>query len=171
MQESNSAKEHKKQAPLAVNAAIVTVSDSRTIENDDSGKLIKNILIKNNHKVIGHTVIKDDKKEITRKIEDLIKNGSLDLIITNGGTGVAKKDLTIETIKPLFEKEISGFAALFQKLSYDEIGSACMLSRATAGIINNKVIFCLPGSPKACELALEKLIIPEIGHIVKHIHE
>lgn len=171
MQESNSTKEHKKQAPLAVNAAIVTVSDSRTIENDDSGKLIKGILIKNNHKVIEHTIIKDDKKEITRKIEDLIKNNNLNLIITNGGTGLAKKDLTIEAIKPLFEKEISGFAVLFQKISYDEIGSACMLSRAAAGIINNKVIFCLPGSPKACELALEKLIIPEIGHIVKHIHE
>ncbi len=168
--EANSTKEHKKHAPLSVNAAIVTISNSRTIENDDSGKLIKDILTENNHKTAGHIVIPDNKETIKDNILNLA-NKQIDVIITNGGTGISKKDLTIESIKPLFEKEIPGFAVLFQKLSYDEIGSACILSRAAAGTINNKVIFCLPGSPKACKLALNRLIIPEIGHIIKHINE
>lgn len=170
MQETNSTKEHKKQAPSSVNSVILTISNSRTLKNDDSGRLIKELLIKNNHKIIEHTIIKDDKEEIICKINDLIKNDDINMIITNGGTGLSEKDVTIEAIKPLFERELTGFNSLFMMLSYEAIGSAAMLSRATAGVANGKIIFCLPGSQKACELAM-KLIIPEIRHITKHLNE
>ena len=161
--------EHKSKAPKSVNCAVVTMSDSRTPENDDSGKLIIKLLEKNNHKLINYSVIKDNKKLINEKINQLTKNKKIKAIITNGGTGIAKKDVTIEAIKPLFEKELTAFSYLFAKLSYNAIGSAAVLSRATAGIANKKVIFCLPGSPEAVGLAMNKLILPEIGHIVKHL--
>lgn len=163
-------KEHKKLAPLSVNAAIITISDSRTVENDDSGKLIRDILIKNKHKVTEHFVIPDNGGIIKKNILDLTDK-KIDLIIINGGTGVSKKDVTIEAVKPLFEKELVSFNPLFSNLSYEDIGSAALVSRATAGIVKNTAIFCLPGSPKACELALKKLVIPEIGHIVKHLND
>ncbi len=166
--EADSTKKHKEKAPISVNAAVLTMSNTRTIENDDSGKLISDILIKNKHKVIEHLVIPDNKEIIKDNILNLT-NKEVDLIITNGGTGIAKKDVTIEAIKPLFKKELVSFNPLFSKLSYEDIGSAALVSRAIAGIIGNTAIFCLPGSPKACELALSKLIIPEIGHIVKHM--
>jgi len=163
--------EHKAKAPKSINCAIITMSDSRTPENDDSGKLIIKLLEKNDHKIIDYSIIKDNKKLINKKINQLTKNKKINAIITNGGTGIAKKDVTIEAIKPLFEKELAGFSSLFAKLSYDSIGSAAVLSRATAGIVNKKIIFCLPGSPEAVELAMDKLILPEIGHIVKHLND
>jgi len=162
----NTIEEHKQTSSL--NAAIITISNTRTLENDDSGKLIKELLIKNNHKVIEHLVIKDDKVRIKSSILELV-NKEIHGVITNGGTGITKTDVTIEAVKPLFNKELPGFSTVFQELSYNEIGSASILSRATAGIINNKAVFCLPGSPKAVELAMNKLILPEIGHIVKHL--
>jgi len=163
--------EHKAKAPKSVSCAVITVSDSRTPENDDSGKSIIKLLEKNNHKIINYSIIKDNKKSINEKINQLILNEKINAIITNGGTGIAKKDVTIEAIKPLFEKELAGFSSLFAKLSYDTIGSAAVLSRAAAGIVNKKIIFCLPGSPEAVELAMNKLILPEIGHIVKHLSD
>ncbi|MFH1353109.1 MAG: molybdenum cofactor biosynthesis protein B [bacterium] len=166
-----STEEHKKSAPNSINAAILTISGSRTLENDQSGTLIKNSLEKNNHKIVERLIIDDDIKIIGKKISQLIKNKKIDSIITTGGTGLAKKDVTIEAVRPFFEKELISFNALFSKLSCEEIGSAAVLSRATAGIAGKKVIFCLPGSPKACKLAMEKLILPEIGHIIKHINE
>src|SRR3989338_3256426 len=163
--------EHKAKAPKSVSCAVITVSDSRTPENDDSGKSIIKLLEKNNHEIINYSIIKDNKKSINEKINQLIHNKKINAIITNGGTGIAKKDVTIEAIKPLFEKELAGFSSLFAKLSYDTIGSAAVLSRAAAGIVNKKIIFCLPGSPEAVELAMNKLILPEIGHIVKHLSD
>ena len=163
--------EHKAKAPKSVSCAVITVSDSRTPENDDSGKSIIKLLEKNNHKIINYSIIKDNKKSINEKINQLILNEKINAIITNGGTGIAKKDVTIEAIKPLFEKELAGFSSLFAKLSYDTIGSAAVLSRAAAGIVNKKIIFCLPGSPEAVELAMNKLLLPEIGHIVKHLND
>lgn len=165
-----SVEEHKRE-DVSANAAIVTISNSRAIEDDDSGRLIKELLIKNNHDVVEHVVIRDDLDEIRNKIDYLIKKENLNLIITNGGTGLSKNDVTIEAVKSLFDKKMISFNPLFSKLSYDEIGSAALMSRATAGIVDGKVIFCLPGSPKACELGMNKLIIPEIGHIIKHLRE
>ena len=166
-----STEEHKRHAPESINAAIITISNSRTLENDQSGSSIKNSLEKNNHKVVEYSIIPDDIKAIGRKISQLIKNTQIHLIITNGGTGLAQKDVTIEAIKPFFEKELISFNALFTKLSYGTVGSAAILSRATAGVVCKKVIFCLPGSLKACQLAMQKLILPEAGHIMKHLND
>ncbi len=161
--------EHKLKAPQSVICAIVTVSNSRDTVSDKSGSLIKKILEKNSHIVIDYSIVKDNEKLIYEKINEIQKNSDIDVIITNGGTGVGATDVTIDAIKPLFDKELTGFSNLFSTLSYEDIGSAAFLSRATAGIASKTIIFCLPGSPKAVELAMNKLILSEIGHIVKHL--
>lgn len=166
-----STEEHKKYGPDSINAAVITISDSRTLENDQSGSLIKNSLVRNNHRIVEYSIIPDDIKVISEKMRQLTQNKQIHLIITNGGTGLAGKDVTIEAIKPFFEKELISFNVLFSKLSHEAIGSAAILSRARAGVANKKIIFCLPGSPKACQLAMEKLILPEIGHIIKHLND
>ena len=163
--------EHKAKAHKTVNFAIVTISSSRKLENDESGNLIKRILERHNHKVISHTVVPDDADAIKEHVKDLINKEDVEAIITNGGTGLAKEDLTIEAIRPLFEKELIGFNSLLAQLSYESIGPSTILSRATAGTINKKVIFCLPGSPKACGLAVGEIIVQEAGHIVKHLSD
>lgn len=176
------AKEHKKHAPRSLKAAIITISDSRTFGDDLSGLLIKNLLEKNQHQIIEYSLIPDDLQTISEKIRQLREDKDVNLIITNGGTGLSRKDVTLEAIRPFFEKELISFNTLFSKLSYGVIGPAAILSRAAAGVVsparkapprevNNKIIFCLPGSPDACQLALEKLILPEMGHIIKHLNE
>ncbi|MFC2167816.1 molybdenum cofactor biosynthesis protein B [Acidobacteriota bacterium] len=167
----NTSKDHKKEAPLSVNLAVITLSDSRKLEEDISGDLIQKLIEKNNNKVLFRNIIPDNAALLETTIGNMVKNKNIHAIITNGGTGLGNKDLTIETLKPLFNKEITGFSSLFWHLGYQQAESATMLSRATAGIIDKTVIFCLPGSPRACQLALEKLILPEIGHIVRHINE
>ena len=167
----NTSEEHKKKAPVSINLAVITLSDSRKLEEDISGDLIQDLAEKNNHKVLLRKIIPDNAVLLETTIGDLLKDQNIQVIITNGGTGLAQKDLTIETIKPLFDKEITGFSTLFFHLGYQQAESATMLSRATAGIIDKTVVFCLPGSPRACQMALEKLILPEIGHIVRHTNE
>jgi len=167
----NTSEEHKKTAPTSLKLAVITLSDSRTLEEDISGDLIQDLAEKNNHKVLIRKVLPDDSALIETTIKNILKDQNIQVIITNGGTGLAKKDLTIETLRPLFDKEIPGFSTLFWLLGYQQAESATMLSRATAGIIDKTVVFCLPGSPRACRMALEKLILPEIGHIVRHAIE
>jgi len=162
-------KEHKKD-DIKANFAIVSVSSSRTIKEDDAGDLMVELIEKEGHKAVFRTLVKDDKTIIQDTIKQIIEQ-DVDVIVTSGGTGLGKKDVTIEALKPSFEKEIQGFSILFMTLGFDDVGTPAMLSRATAGIVNGKVIFCIPGSPKACKLALKKLIIPEVGHIIKHIKE
>ena len=164
---------HKQGAPKSLGFSIILISDTRYqefIENKESTDktipLIKKILKENKQSFVSSEVVPDEQKKIQEALKKLLKAKS-NIIITSGGTGIANRDITIESISPLFEKDIEGFGELFRHLSYNEIGSAAMLSRASAGIIRNKVIFCLPGSPNAVKLALEKLIIPEAGHIIK----
>ena len=116
--------------------------------------------------MVHHTLVKDDISEIRAALEDFLKNKNIQAIILNGGTGIGKKDVTIEAIKPFLEKELTGFGELFRYLSYKEIGSPAILSRAMACVGKGKLIFCLPGSTNACKLAMEKLILPELGHMV-----
>ena len=163
--------EHKKAAPASVKLAVITLSDSRTLEQDISGDLIQNLLEQGHHKVLVREVLPDDSTLLKTAIQKILKVKDIQVIITNGGTGLSKKDLTIETLKPLFDKEISGFSTLFWFLGYQQAESATMLSRATAGIIDKTLIFCLPGSPRACRMALEKLILPEMGHMIGHVDE
>jgi molybdopterin adenylyltransferase len=171
MPEESPSKAHKDSAPESVRIAVITVSSTRTINDDASGGVIKGLA--HEHKIIKHIVIKDSAALIRNEIRETILDSfnPVDAIIVNGGTGLSRSDVTIEAVKPLLEKELSGFNALLMCLSYEEIGSAALLSRAIAGVIRGKIMFSIPGSPEACQLAMEKLILPELGHIVKHLNE
>jgi molybdenum cofactor biosynthesis protein B len=158
---------HKHKAPRELRIAVITVSTTRTVETDISGKLLKEIIEKNGHAVSDYAVVPDLKEEIAGAVKKLLGEGA-DAVIVNGGTGTAPADVTIEALRPLFTKEISAFGQLLAILSYREIGTAYANSRATAGIVDSRPVYCIPGSPDACRLAAEKLIMPEIGHTVMH---
>ena len=171
---------HKKDAKKSFLFALITVSSSRyekygnialPEEADDvSGKVIKDLLESSGHKVSFYRLVPDQKELIVDAILAALAS-SADIVISSGGTGLAPKDLTIESITPLFEKEIPGFGELFRYKSLEEIGTSVILTRAAAGIIKSKAIFCLPGSPNAVRLAVSQIIIPETGHIVRHVRE
>jgi molybdopterin adenylyltransferase len=163
--------EHKKHAPQKARLAVLSISSTRSLENDESGHWIKKKAINAGHDVLLYQVIPDDSNNIRDAVIDCVKNPKIQAVILTGGTGIASKDVTIEAVQPLFEKELVGFALLFAQLSYKEIGAAAMLSRATGGIIGNTILFCIPGSLNACKLACKELILPELGHLIKHAVE
>lgn len=158
--------EHKKHAQSSVNCAVITVSSTRSKENDISGKTIISLLEGNGHTVLYYDVVKDDILAIQSSLDHNLEEEGVEAIILNGGTGIGKKDVTMEAVESFFEKELVGFGEIFRYLSYKEIGSAAILSRASAAVSSGKIIICLPGSTNACKLAMEKLIIPELGHMV-----
>ncbi len=166
-----STEQHKKEAPLYVSIGIISVSSTRSIADDESGKWIKKSAEEKGNNVVYHGVVKDDIGSIREKIEEVIEREKPDALILTGGTGAAAKDVTIEAVKPFFEKELDAFKTIFAMLSFKEIVSAAILSRASAGIFKNSVIFCIPGSIKACRLACESIIFPELSHIVKHLRD
>ncbi|MBM7584954.1 molybdenum cofactor biosynthesis protein B [Bacillus pakistanensis] len=162
---------HRQKKEIPISAAVITVSDTRTEETDKSGKKMIDYLEEEGYKVSYYKICKDDQYSILTAIKE-IDSYEIDVILFNGGTGLAKRDVTIETITPLFTKEITGFGELFRYLSFTEdIGSAAILSRATAGIYKDRVIFSTPGSTGAVKLAMEKLILPELQHIVNEIRK
>jgi molybdenum cofactor biosynthesis protein B len=161
--------EHKKHAPRKVAIGIITVSTTRALSDDASGNWIDEQAQKKGHDIVYHQVVTDDAGLITSTVRDVIQNERPQVILMNGGTGITKQDVTIEAVNPLFTKTLTGFGPLFAKLSYDEIGSAAFLSRATAGVIEDTIVFCMPGSLNACKLACRDLIFPELGHLVKHV--
>lgn len=156
--------QHKAHAPRSVKCGVVTISDSRTPETDDSGKLIQDLLQKAGHAVLFYVVVKDETKAIADAVEQA--SWTCDAIVTNGGTGISKRDVTIPTLAPTFERTLLGFGELFRARSYESIGSAAMMSGALAGVYHGRLVFCLPGSPDACRLAIETLILAELGHAV-----
>ena len=158
--------EHKAHAPKTTRFAILTASDSRGPDSDGSGDTIEGLAREAGHEVVDRTLVRDELIVITAAVKRLLADPNVDLIVTTGGTGVAPRDVTIEAIEPLFERALPGFGELFRALSYREVGSAAMLSRAAAGIVQGKPVFLLPGSPDACRLAMEKLILPETGHLL-----
>ncbi len=162
---------HKKNLPKDIKIAVISVSTTRKLSEDKSGAWIKKQARKEGYEVIIHQVVTDDIQAITELTEHVLQKICPDAIIMTGGTGLSPKDVTIEAVKPRFEKELTAFGVLFAQLSFEEIDSAAILSRATAGIISNTIIFCMPGSIKACKLACKNLIFPELGHILKHIKE
>ena len=175
---SETAAEHKAEALRQLSFAVIICSTSRYEEasktggtDDASGDLIVKILRENGHRVTMRRIIPDDKEQIQRVLMRALKSRKVDAIIFSGGTGVSPNDVTIEAVKPMLDKEIPGFGEIFRFLSYKKIGSAAILTRALAGTCRGKAIFCLPGSPNSVSLALEKLIIPEVGHIIKHARE
>lgn len=165
-----SLQEHKKTAISNVRCKIITVSDTRDKDTDKSGQLMKELLEAAGHKVVDYKIVKDEAESIKEAVLTGCRDAGIDVILTNGGTGIAKRDVTIETVKQLFDKEINGFGELFRLLSYQEdIGSAAILSRAVAGVIQDKAVFSTPGSTGAVKLAMNKLILPELGHVVKEL--
>ncbi|MBW8351428.1 molybdenum cofactor biosynthesis protein MoaB [Bacillus sp. IITD106] len=164
--------EHKSEMPRSVNCAVITVSDTRSVNHDKSGNLIKRLLNEGGHPVTLYKIVKDDKTSIEAVIEEAAGMENVQVILMTGGTGIAKRDVTIETVSALFEKEIVGFGEIFRMLSYTEdIGSAAIMSRACAGTFRNKAIFVMPGSTGAVKLAMEKLILKEIGHVVRELNK
>ena len=157
-------KEHHKQDAVRSTCAVITVSDTRTVENDTSGQRIKDLLTGAGHQVVFYRIVPDEPAVIERTIGELPH--AAEVVICNGGTGLARRDTTYEAISRLLEKEITGFGELFRMLSYEQVGAAAMLSRASAGVSGSRVIFSLPGSTRAVELAMTKLILPQIGHLV-----
>lgn len=163
---------HTKHQYLQVGCKLITVSDTRSEENDKSGKLMIDLLEQENHSIQKYVIVKDEKEQIVQEIITGVQSAEIDCILLNGGTGISPRDVTIEAIKPLLTKELDGFGELFRMLSYTEdIGSSAILSRAIAGTINNTVIFCTPGSTGAVRLAMNKLILPELSHVVSELHK
>ena len=156
-----STKEHKSKAPKNLRVGIISVSTSRTLEEDKSGHWIAKRARKEGHVVVSHEVVPDQTYAITQALRDSMDKNAPHAVLVTGGTGIAEKDVTIEAVNPLFTKILTGFGPLFAKLSFDEIGSAAFLSRATAGVIENTVVFCMPGSLNACKLACRELIFPD----------
>jgi len=175
---SETAARHKAEAPKSLYFAVITCSTSRYKEfsetgrlNDPSGDFIVKVLESKGHRVTLRRIVSDDKSQIQRIVLRALNSRKTDAIVTLGGTGISPKDVTIEAVQPLLDKEIPGFGELFRTISYEKIGSSAVLTRAIAGIAKGKVIFCLPGSPQSVSLALDELILPEAGHILKHARE
>ncbi len=163
--------EHKQNVPDDIKVAVISVSTTRKLSDDKSGAWIKKQAKKEGHEVVVHQVVTDDIEAISELTEHVTQKICPDVIIMSGGTGISPADVTIEAVKPFFKKELTAFSTLFAQLSFEEIDSAAILSRATAGVINSTIIFCMPGSIKACKLACNNLIFPELGHLIKHIKE
>jgi molybdenum cofactor biosynthesis protein B len=166
----SSVDEHKAHAPRVGRCVVVTVSDSKTPETDTSGRLIQELLRGAGHEVAGYEVVRDEPREVRRVLEAACRTPGIDGVILTGGTGITSRDQTFEAIEALLDKRLPGFGELFRLLSYQEIGSAAMLSRAQAGVRARRLIFSLPGSPVACRLALERLILPELGHLLREVN-
>ncbi len=146
--------------------ALITASDSRTHADDRSGAVARERLERAGHRVESSRLVPDEAARLAAAVETALAALGVDVVLVTGGTGFAPRDVTVEAIEPLFERTIVGFGELFRRLSFDEIGAAAMLSRATAGLVGRKAVFLLPGSPAAVELALDRLILPEIAHLL-----
>ena len=161
---------HHAKAKHAVGCAIVTVSDTRTPETDTSGTCIRALLEEAGHRVLSYVILPDEPGRIRAHLEELLALDAVEAVIVNGGTGLAPRDTTYEAIVQLLDKRLDGFGELFRSLSYQAIGSAAMLSRAVAGVARGRVVASLPGSTNAVELAMTKLLVPELGHMVQLVH-
>ena len=164
-----SVEEHKSHAPASVSCFVLTVSDTRTQANDTGGQAIRDLLEMSGHTISGQAIVRDDPEAVTSTVDGWLRDAHTQVIITTGGTGITSRDGTFEAIDKLLEKRLPGFGELFRMLSFQQIGPAAMMSRATAGRAHGKAIFVLPGSPDAVRLAMTKLIIPELGHVVEQL--
>lgn len=162
--------EHKARAPRSIGCFVLTISDSKTPDTDTSGALIRDLLNKAGHTVVGHAIVKDEPAQVTARVREGCADPNVQAFILTGGTGVTSRDATFEAVEALLGKRLTGFGELFRMLSYEEIGAAAMLSRAQAGVVKGRALFSLPGSPNACRLALDKLILPELGHLLGEIN-
>jgi molybdenum cofactor biosynthesis protein B len=162
---SQSTQQHRSEAPKAVRCAVITVSDTRTLDTDRGGKMLEESLVAAGHTVIRREIVPDDQKRIRSLIEELADATALDAILVTGGTGIAARDQTFETVSSMLTKTLPGYGELFRMLSFEDIGPAAMLSRTIGGVIGQVVLLTMPGSPAAVRLALDKLILPELAHV------
>jgi len=169
---------HKASAPQLLGLFIVTCSTSKFKQlkagqqpDDASGDIIERLAVNAGHRIEGRKLISDSKPMIRKTAKQALSTRKVDALIITGGTGLSPRDVTIDSITPLLDKEVPGFGELFRKLSFETIGSAAMLSCAVAGLAKGKAVFCLPGSPDAVETAMEKLILPELGHVIRVARE
>jgi molybdenum cofactor biosynthesis protein B len=162
-------KAHKEAAPRSVPCMVITCSDTRTPETDTSGALIMNCLKERGHTIVSYHLVKDDPPVIRKLIKQGAKDRHVQAIIVNGGTGISRRDSTFEAIDGLLEKRLDGFGEIFRYLSYQDIGSAAIMSRATAGVYKGTIIISIPGSEKAVLLAMDKLILDELGHMAREM--
>lgn len=162
-------KKHIQQAPKAIKIGIITISSSRSEKTDKSGQWMKRLAEKEGHAVVFYEIVKDDRHAIAHMVATAIEQQEPHVLLLTGGTGISGSDVTIEAVRPLFAKELTAFGVIFAQLSFRQIDSAAILSRASAGVIGNTTVFCMPGSKNACKLACIELIFPEIEHIAAHV--
>lgn len=166
-----SADQHKQQAPALgqIRVAVVTVSDTRTPETDVGGRLIRELTQEAGAVVESAAIVRDEPAEVASHVQALVDAGTVNAVLVTGGTGISQRDTTVEALAARFDKTLDGFGELFRMLSFQEVGSAAMLSRATAGVVDGVLVFVMPGSPKAVALAMSRLILPELGHMVAQL--
>lgn len=158
--------EHRRESPAAIRFAVITVSDTRDASTDRGGDFLAAAVAEGGHRLALRTLVRDETAEIELAVREASGREDVDLVLLTGGTGIAPRDVTAPTLERMFESAIPGFGELFRALSFQEIGSAAILSRATAGLVQGKVVLALPGSPKALELAMRRIVLPEAGHLV-----
>ncbi len=163
------AEEHKAKSVKTVKCYVVTVSDTRNVSTDQSGQLIKELLTSGGHKVLGYRIVKDDPTEVENLLRQVLSCDDLEAILLTGGTGISPRDGTYEVVSCLLDKQISGFGEIFRFLSYQDIGSSAVMSRAQAGVAAGKVVISLPGSRGAVDLGMRQLVLPELGHMVSQV--
>jgi molybdenum cofactor biosynthesis protein B len=161
--------EHKASAPRSLGCWVLTISDTKTEETDTSGALIRDLLSAAGHRVVGSTIVRDEPVDVQRVVRAACADPAVQAVILTGGTGITSRDSTFEAVEALLDKRLPGFGELFRMLSYQDVGAAAMLSRAQMGIHARRIVVSLPGSPNACRLALEKLLIPELPHLVREV--
>jgi len=158
---------HRAAAPQSVGCYVLTVSDTRTEATDTSGRSIVTLLAGAGHRIAGYTIIKDDLDLVRSAVERQLANPEVQAIITTGGTGITSRDSTYEAVSGMLHKRLDGFGELFRMISYEQIGAAAMMTRACAGLVSGRIVVSLPGSEAAVRLAMERLILPELGHLVQ----
>jgi molybdenum cofactor biosynthesis protein B len=161
--------EHKAHAPRSIGCWVLTISDTKTPETDTSGAVIRDLLTAAGHHVIGSTIVRDEPTDVQRVVRAACADAAVHAVILTGGTGITARDSTFEAVEALLDKRLPGFGELFRMLSYQDVGAAAMLSRAQMGIHARRIVVSLPGSPNACRLALEKLLVPELPHLVREV--
>jgi molybdopterin adenylyltransferase len=163
---SESVNKHREAAPERVRVAVLTISDTRTPQTDTGGDTIEELMRGAGHEIVERSIVSDEAEGIRAKLADLLARSDVDAVITTGGTGISARDSTYEVVDRMLEKKLDGFGEIFRVLSYEEIGAAAILSRALAGSVGPKFVACLPGSRNAVRLAVERLLVPEISHVV-----
>lgn len=154
---------------LVARCSVITLSDTRTEQSDRSGARIRELLESHGHLCSAHHLIPDDPSRFKQLIEQMIAGDEIDVMLSNGGTGISRRDTTIEVAQRLMDRPLPGFGELFRMLSFEQIGSGAMLSRAVGGVVKDKLLFCMPGSTAAVELAMTRLILPELGHLINEL--